>query len=35
MGTIRAGILGTGHAYPEGILTNAELEKIVDEDERM
>jgi 3-oxoacyl-[acyl-carrier-protein] synthase-3 len=30
MGTIRAGILGTGHAYPEGILTNAELEKIVE-----
>ena len=25
-----AGILGTGHAYPEGILTNADLEKIVD-----
>jgi 3-oxoacyl-[acyl-carrier-protein] synthase-3 len=30
MGTIRAGILGTGHSYPEGILTNAELEKIVE-----
>jgi 3-oxoacyl-[acyl-carrier-protein] synthase-3 len=30
MGNVRAGILGTGHAYPEGILTNAELEKIVD-----
>jgi 3-oxoacyl-[acyl-carrier-protein] synthase-3 len=26
----RAGILGTGHSYPEGILTNADLEKIVD-----
>jgi 3-oxoacyl-[acyl-carrier-protein] synthase-3 len=26
----RAGILGTGHAYPEGILTNADLMKIVD-----
>ncbi|MDT4968919.1 MAG: 3-oxoacyl-[acyl-carrier-protein] synthase [Acidobacteriota bacterium] len=25
-----AGILGTGHAYPEGILTNADLEKMVD-----
>lgn len=25
-----AGILGMGHAYPEGILTNADLEKIVD-----
>jgi 3-oxoacyl-[acyl-carrier-protein] synthase III len=25
-----AGILGTGHSYPEGILTNADLEKIVD-----
>ena len=30
MGNIRAGILGTGHSYPEGILTNAELEKMVD-----
>src|ERR1044072_4229303 len=30
MGNIRAGILGTGHAYPEGILTNAALEKIVE-----
>jgi len=26
----RAGILGTGHSYPEGILTNAELAKIVE-----
>ena len=25
-----AGIIGIGHAYPEGILTNADLEKIVD-----
>src|SRR2546430_8098894 len=25
-----AGIIGVGHAYPEGILTNADLEKIVD-----
>ncbi|HEX6285428.1 MAG TPA: beta-ketoacyl-ACP synthase III, partial [Pyrinomonadaceae bacterium] len=25
-----AGILGTGHSYPEGILTNADLMKIVD-----
>jgi 3-oxoacyl-[acyl-carrier-protein] synthase-3 len=30
MGNLRAGILGTGHSYPEGILTNAELEKMVD-----
>ena len=26
----RAGILGTGHSYPEGILTNADLAEIVD-----
>src|ERR1044072_5465754 len=26
----RAGVLGTGHSYPEGILTNADLEKIVE-----
>jgi 3-oxoacyl-[acyl-carrier-protein] synthase III len=26
----RAGILGTGRSYPEGILTNADLEKIVE-----
>ena len=26
----RAGVLGTGHAYPQGILTNADLEKIVE-----
>jgi 3-oxoacyl-[acyl-carrier-protein] synthase-3 len=30
MANMRAGILGTGHSYPEGILTNAELEKLVD-----
>src|SRR5918993_896752 len=30
MSNVRAGILGTGHAYPSGVLTNADLEKIVD-----
>ena len=25
-----AGILGTGHSYPQGILTNADLERLVD-----
>jgi len=30
MSNIRAGILSTGRSYPEGILTNADLEKIVD-----
>ena len=30
MANTRAGILGTGHSYPEGILTNADLEKIVE-----
>jgi 3-oxoacyl-[acyl-carrier-protein] synthase-3 len=30
MGEIRAAILGTGRAYPEGILTNADLEKMVE-----
>ena len=30
MSKVNAGILGTGHSYPEGILTNADLEKIVD-----
>ena len=30
MANIKAGILGTGHSYPEGILTNADLEKMVD-----
>lgn len=27
---MNAGIIGTGHDYPEGILTNADLEKLVD-----
>lgn len=30
MSGINAGIIGTGHAYPDGILTNADLEKIVE-----
>lgn len=30
MATKRAGILGTGHSYPEGILTNADLANMVD-----
>lgn len=30
MSNVRAGILGTGHAYPSGVLTNADLERIVD-----
>jgi 3-oxoacyl-[acyl-carrier-protein] synthase-3 len=30
MGEIRAAILGTGRAYPAGILTNADLESIVE-----
>ena len=30
MSNQRSGILGTGHSYPEGILTNADLEKIVE-----
>ena len=30
MSNVNAGILGTGHSYPKGILTNADLEKIVD-----
>ena len=30
MSQLRAGILGTGHSYPAGILTNADLEKLVD-----
>jgi 3-oxoacyl-[acyl-carrier-protein] synthase III len=30
MANIHAGILGTGHSYPEGILTNADLEKMVE-----
>lgn len=27
---MHSGILGTGHSYPKGILTNADLEKLVD-----
>ncbi|MCM3873217.1 MAG: ketoacyl-ACP synthase III [Pyrinomonadaceae bacterium] len=30
MANVSAGILGTGHSYPEGILTNADLEKTVE-----
>ncbi len=30
MSNQRAGILGTGHSYPEGILTNADLAEIVE-----
>ncbi|HVF87878.1 MAG TPA: beta-ketoacyl-ACP synthase III [Pyrinomonadaceae bacterium] len=30
MANSNAGILGTGRAYPEGVLTNADLEKMVD-----
>ncbi len=30
MSKVNAGILGTGHSYPAGILTNADLEKMVD-----
>ena len=30
MANMRARIVGTGHSYPEGILTNADLEKIVE-----
>ena len=30
MANQRAGILGTGHSYPEGILTNADLAKLVE-----
>src|SRR5712671_6737030 len=30
MAELRAGILGTGHSYPEGVLTNADLEKMVE-----
>ena len=30
MADYNAGILGMGHSYPEGILTNADLEKIVE-----
>jgi 3-oxoacyl-[acyl-carrier-protein] synthase-3 len=28
--TVNAGIIGVGHSYPSGVLTNADLEKIVD-----
>jgi len=30
MANFNSGILGTGHSYPAGILTNADLERIVD-----
>src|SRR6266545_6845323 len=30
MSKMHSGILGTGHSYPKGILTNADLERIVD-----
>jgi 3-oxoacyl-[acyl-carrier-protein] synthase-3 len=30
MANVNAGILGTGHSYPEGILTNADLERLVE-----
>jgi 3-oxoacyl-[acyl-carrier-protein] synthase-3 len=30
MGEVRATILGTGRAYPEGVLTNADLERMVE-----
>src|SRR5918993_301496 len=30
MANQRAGVLGTGHSYPEGILTNADLAKMVE-----
>src|ERR1041384_1631758 len=30
MANTNAGILGTGRAYPEGVLTNADLEKMVE-----
>src|SRR3979411_830702 len=30
MSNVNAGILGTGNSYPKGILTNADLEKLVD-----
>ena len=30
MTQFNAGIIGMGHSYPEGILTNADLEKIVE-----
>src|SRR5216110_3864741 len=30
MNSVNAGIFGTGHSYPEGVLTNADLEKMVE-----
>ena len=30
MNNVNAGILGTGHSYPEGVLTNADLEQMVE-----
>ena len=30
MNSLNAGILGTGHSYPEGVLTNADLETLVE-----
>src|SRR5947209_18256074 len=30
MAKVNAGILATGHSYPKGILTNADLEKMVE-----
>jgi 3-oxoacyl-[acyl-carrier-protein] synthase-3 len=30
MNNVNAGILGTGHSYPQSVLTNADLEKMVD-----
>src|ERR1041384_5241760 len=30
MNSLNAGILGTGHSYPEGVLTNADLETMVE-----
>jgi 3-oxoacyl-[acyl-carrier-protein] synthase-3 len=30
MGNVHAGIVGTGHSYPEGILTNADLARMVE-----
>src|SRR3954447_21507354 len=30
MAIVNAGFLGTGHSYPQGILTNADLEKMVE-----
>ena len=30
MNNVNAGVLGTGHSYPEGVLTNADLEKMVE-----